>query len=426
MAGKIGTGRGRWARRGVVRDGTLTGGLLAATLPLSHPQQWPGALWWVATGLLVVAMVLRNRRPVTVLVVCTLSVAVHLAQGPQIALIDGSVLVALYTVAARRPRFVSLAALAGLLLVLACWSGYYALRGLVVPGLPVLAFHTHGPSSATDRTPVTNRGEATGAVLWSGPIALGSALFAGWAVGSGSRSRRDYLDQLRERARDLERERDQRAALAVAAERGRISREMHDVVAHGLSLIVIQAQGAAAALDDYPAETRAALAAIVHSGRASLTDMRRVLEAMGEVDDAWHPQPGLAQVPTLLEQVRQAGIGVQLRVDGDPAPLPAPVDLSAYRIVQEALTNVMKHAGAGSSAEVLLSYRDTAVDIEVGDDGTATSDSVATDCTESATGNGLRGMRERVRLLGGRFTAGPGIGAGFRVNATLPIRTPRA
>ncbi|MEU8386411.1 histidine kinase, partial [Streptosporangium sp. NPDC048865] len=221
-------------------------------------------------------------------------------------------------------------------------------------------------------------------------------------------------------ARDLEREREQSGALAVAAERGRISRELHDVVAHGLSLIVIQAQGGAATLDVEPAETRAALAAIVHTGRESLADMRRVLGALGEVGDAWHPQPGLAHLPALVDQVRRTGTGVRLDIEGVAVSLPAPLDLSAYRIVQEALTNVMKHAGPGASASVVLAYAASALDIRVADDG------VAVPVRGTRQGNGIGGMRERVRLLGGHFGAGPLPGGGFEVRATLPIEASHA
>ena len=269
-------------------------------------------------------------------------------------------------------------------------------------------------------------------VGWGGLPLLGSVLVAAWAVGSGSRTRRAYLDELHARARDLERDRDQRAALAVAAERGRISRELHDVVAHGPSVMVIQAQGGAAALAHRPAATQAALAAIVATGRDSLADMRRVLAAVGEPDARWHPAPGLAALPALLAQVRRTGTPVRLRIDGTPVALPSPVDLSAYRIVQEALTNTMKHARSGATAEVVLGYRYTEISIEVVDDGqpptvAGTDDPAAAGppsngpSGDGQRGNGLRGMHERVRLLGGRLAAGPEPGGGFAVGAAIPV-----
>jgi signal transduction histidine kinase len=403
---------GEQARWAAVREAAPAVGLLAVALLLDRSLE-RGVPWWAATLAAVVAVGLRNRWPVTMLVVCTLSTAVHLLQGRPVGIADIGLLIVLYAVSVHRPRTVSAAALAGLLLTLACWSGAYALRGRLVPGLPVLAFQvTH---SAPGRAKLVAGGRPGGAARWSGPVVLGSLLVAGWTAGSGSRSRRAYLDQLAARARDLDREREQSGALAVAAERGRISRELHDVVAHGLSLIVIQAMGGEAALDTEPAETRAALAAIVHTGRESLADMRRVLGALGEVGDAWHPQPGLAHLPALVDQVRRTGTGVRFEIEGVAAPLPAPLDLSAYRIVQEALTNVMKHAGPGASASVVLSYAASALDIRVADDGAAVP------AGNAPPGSGIGGMRERVRLLGGRFRACALPGGGFEVCATIPI-----
>jgi signal transduction histidine kinase len=400
--------RAWWA----VREAAPAAGLLAVVLLLDQSPE-RGVLWWAATLVAVVAVGLRNRWPVTMLVVCTLSAAAHLLLGRPVGIIDICVFIVLYAVSVHRSRAVSAAALAVLLLILACWSGVYALRGRLVPGFPVLAFQvTHPPAG---RAKFVAGGRPGGAARWSGPVVFGSLLVAGWAAGSGSRNRRAYLDQLAARARDLDREREQSGALAVAAERGRISRELHDVVAHGLSLIVIQAMGGEAALDVEPAETRAALAAIVHTGRESLADMRRVLGALGEVGDAWHPQPGLAQLPALVDQVRRTGTGVRLDIEGVAAPLPAPLDLSAYRIVQEALTNVIKHAGPGASASVALTYAASALDIRVADDGSAVP------VPTNPPGNGIRGMRERVRLLGGHFRACPLPGGGFEVCARLPI-----
>jgi signal transduction histidine kinase len=403
--------------RPAVRDAGLAAGLLGVAVVLGPPYRPISPFWWVTTGAVVIAVGLRSRWPVVTLAVGVAGTALHIALGALIGVTDTAVLIFVYTVAARRSRRVSLAVLTAVLLIMLGWSGWYTLRGRLVPGMPVIAFQvkhaTAGAPPTNDRTVLIAGDRASGAARWSGPVVLGSALFAAWAVGYGTRSRQAYLDQATARAEDLEREQGQRAALAVAAERGRISRELHDVVAHGLSLIVIQAQGGAAALDVHPAATRAALDAIVRTGRGSLTDMRRVLDAMGEVDDTWHPQPGLAQLPTLIDHVRQAGTAVRLRVDGTAVPLPVPVDLSAYRIVQEALTNVMKHAGVGARADVVIAYRETALHLRITDNGAA---------VKTTTGNGISGMRERVRLLGGAFTAGPGAAEGFEVTAVLPIR----
>jgi signal transduction histidine kinase len=280
----------------------------------------------------------------------------------------------------------------------------------VAPPQPFPGERFDPPPPPPDRFP----DERSWAIAWNDLPGLTLMLIAAWAIGSGTRSRRAYLVTLRARAVDLEREQGQRAVLAVAAERGRISRELHDVVAHGLSVMVIQAQGGAAALDNRPADTRAALEAIVKTGRDSLADMRRVLGTVGEVDDAWHPQPGLPRLPALLSQVREAGTPVRLRIEGAPLQLPSAVDLTAYRIVQEALTNTMNHASAGASAQVVVTYAESAVHIEVSDDGIGAGH-------DDGCGNGLRGMRERVKLLGGRLDAGPGPQGGFFVRVTLPI-----
>ena len=249
---------------------------------------------------------------------------------------------------------------------------------------------------------------------WGGIPVLGSLLVVAWAIGWGVQSRRAYLGELRARARDLERERDQQAALAVAAERARITRELHDVVAHGLAVIVMQAQGGAAAFAKRPADTLAALDTIVATGRASLADIRHVLSASGQLDDPARPVPGLAQLPRLIDQVRQAGTPVQLHINGSPRPLPTGVDVSSYRIVQEALTNTMKHAGPGARAQVVVSYGSDELRIEASDNGAGESAS-------GGTGNGLRGMRERAALLGGEVAAGPGPDGGYVVRARIPL-----
>jgi signal transduction histidine kinase len=273
-------------------------------------------------------------------------------------------------------------------------------------------------STAPDRQPhsvmAVRGGKGVWIPGWTSLFLIGSGLLAAWAIGAGARNRRAYMDQFRARAQDLERDRHRQAELAVAAERARISRELHDVVAHGLSVIVLQAQGGAAALEVRPRDTQTALEAIVRTGRESLTELRRVLAVVG-VDDAWHPRPGLAHLSILLDQVRLAGTPVELRITGAPAPLPSTVDFTAYRIVQEALTNTMKHGGKGTTAEVTLEYLSTVLDIDVADTGRSPRR------PGDGGGNGLRGMAERVRLLGGALATGPVPDGGFRVHAVLPI-----
>ena len=434
------------ARRPLVQDAALAFSLLLVCVLANDPQSvvvaiadkpgshaWDGEvmlwIWWAATALTMAAITFRRSLPVPMLVAATVTAAVHLVQVAPPMVVDTGVLILLFTVAAHRGRAVALASLGGLLLLVTGWSAYSALNDLPVPGLPntvVRIGDRSGPSIGDDVTTI-ERGAASNA--WNTASVAGLALVAAWAIGSSVYNRRALLGQLHARALDLERERDHRATLAVAAERGRISRELHDVVAHGLSMIVIQAQGGAAALDDRPTDTRTALEAIVKTGRDSLADMRRAVGALGEVDDSWQPQPGLAHLPALLSQVRQTGTPVRLQVEGTVAELPSAVDLSAYRLIQEALTNTMKHAGTGATAEVSVCFRPAELSLEVRDDGRAApgDDSLGPDSLTGddgltdAGGNGLRGMRERVKLLGGRLEAGPAPEGGFVVRATLPI-----
>lgn len=424
-----------WSRRPGLQDAALAAALLAACVLINAPSQTvvtaagpvvqadlgPDVLgWWIATAFAVCGVALRRRWPVPMLVVCTLAAGAHLALLVPLMIIDLSVPILLYTVAVRHGRPMSLALLVWLLLVVAGWSLYAANNHLSVPGLPDRFSAAEPPPASGDQPSSVQLRQGAGVLqdTWSGVLVLGSVLLASWAMGSSTRSSRAYLQQLHARAQDLERERDQQAVLAAAEERERISRELHDVVAHGLSVMVTQAQGAAAALDNQPGDTRTALSAIVETGRESLADMRRVLARMDGTDHPWRPQPGLADLPALVTQVTDAQTPVQLRIEGTPTTLPPQVDLSAYRIVQEALTNTMKHAGPGASATVVLTYGDTHVQVEIRDTGSGVTG------TDDRGGNGLRGMRERARLLGGQLTAGAGPTGGFVVRATLPILEP--
>jgi signal transduction histidine kinase len=209
-----------------------------------------------------------------------------------------------------------------------------------------------------------------------------------------------------------QRERDVAARQAVADERARIARELHDVVAHSVSVMVVQAQAGPRLIAD-PEGARGAFRAIEQSGREALVELRRllgVLRATGPAADA--PQPGLGSLQSLVDQVREAGLRVDLRVEGDPVQLPAGVDLSAYRIVQEALTNTIKHAGA-AEAEVLVRYGAGALDLEIVDNGSGPA-------ANGHQGHGLIGIRERVALFGGEMQAGARDGHGYAVRARLP------
>jgi signal transduction histidine kinase len=429
MIKQLATALRDWSRRPAWQDPALAGALLTTCLLVNDPDAVVGGLaggseearlllWWAATAVAVAGVAFHRRWPLAMLALCTLSAATHLAVATPVMIIDLGVPILLHTVAARHGRAVSLSVLTGLMLLATGWSVFFAHPLLGPPNVvvPVTAAPL-GPG----QTMTVSRSTWTDS--WRDLAVLGSLLITSWATGSGARSRRAYLDELHAHTRDLARERDQRAALAVAAERGRISRELHDVVAHGLSVMVIQGQGGAAALDNRPADTRTALDTIVRTGRDSLAEMRRVLATVGEMDDTWQPPPGLARLPSLLDRVRKAGTPVRLHVDGIPAALPPTVDLSAYRIVQEALTNTMKHATQDATASVTLGYRDREIGIEVRDNGpSGAANGGSHNGGDTGRGNGLRGMRERVRLLGGRLTTGPDPTGGFVVRAALPIQ----
>jgi signal transduction histidine kinase len=254
---------------------------------------------------------------------------------------------------------------------------------------------------------------------WSllGDAALAvSPVFAGLWV----RQQRLRAQALEELAEQLKREREERARSAAAEERSRIARELHDEVAHAMSVIAVQADAAEGALEHDPALVRRPLLAIRETAREALADMRRVVGALRDDDRAGlAPEPGLARATKLVEDTRTAGLDVELRVEGEPMPLPPALDLAAYRVLQEGLTNVRKHAAA-KRVEVIVRYSSDAVDVEVSDDGDGSG-------TEGGSGRGLAGLRERVALLGGSFVAGPRA-HGFALRVSLPLGTsvPRA
>jgi signal transduction histidine kinase len=229
-----------------------------------------------------------------------------------------------------------------------------------------------------------------------------------WTLGA-------YLGELRARAARAEREREAEARHAVAEEQARIARELHDVLAHNVSVMVVQAAAGADVFDTSPERARQALGAIEATGRQALTELRHLLNAKPVDAEALAPQPGLARLEALAGQVRAAGLAVELRVEGEPFPLPSGADVSAYRIVQEALTNTLKHAHA-TKASVLVRYGRDAVELEVRDDGRATARS-----GDGSGGRGVIGMRERAALYGGDLRAAREPGGGFAVRAHFPI-----
>jgi signal transduction histidine kinase len=231
------------------------------------------------------------------------------------------------------------------------------------------------------------------------------------------RDRQLRADTLAARAELLEREHELRANQAVAEERARIARELHDLVAHNVSVMVVQAGAERHALPDGQESTREALTSIEYAGRQALAEARRLLGMLrrGGEHEGLEPQPSVDQIDLLVEQIQRAGLPVELHIEGERAPLPAGVDLCAYRIVQEGLTNALKHAGP-AHAEVLLRYAALGLDIEVRDDGHGLSEA-----NGDGAGHGLIGMRERVALYGGSLETGPRKGGGFQIHAHLPL-----
>ena len=335
-------------------------------------------------------LIFRRRWPIPVLIVTFGATLLHASLASNESVNEGiGSLVALFTVAERYDRRVSVPAAAGvaagfILLTLSKADLQLALSGLISTTLGV------------------------GVV---------------WALGDWVKTRRRYADAIEQSARILEADREDRSRRAVQRERERIARELHDIVTHHVSVIVIQAGAGLTALGDRPDPARTALEAIDRTSRQALSDMRLMLGMLGDpmaTDPAREPVPGLQRLGELIEEVRSAGLAVELSVEGDRRPLDDGIELSAYRIVQEALTNTLKHA-RGARARVRLGYEPRALDIEVTDHGGSGSQDLG---EGSAGGRGLIGMRERVALFGGDLET-VSITGGFRVHARLPIE-PRA
>jgi signal transduction histidine kinase len=249
-------------------------------------------------------------------------------------------------------------------------------------------------------------------------VAVSAFVVAAGALGVYMRTRRQHIAALHERARQLERERDQQAQLATAAERARIAREMHDVVAHNLSVMIALADGARLTTVQDPGKAERAMDAVSSTGREALAEMRRLLGVLRDDEQAGTPltpQPGIDALDGLLEQVRGAGLHTRLTRTGAPAELSPGAQLAVYRLVQEALTNTLKHARGASSAEVRLHYGADALSLEVLDDGAPTTPPARNG------GHGLAGMRERAAAYGGAVDAGPNRPGGWRVRARIPL-----
>jgi signal transduction histidine kinase len=415
--------------------GYLVNAVLALLLVgLSDPQVRPPnagdaalvlAVYWAFAALSVAGLLIRHRWPLPALGLTVAGAAGHLLvrdwRGTQIGfptLIELAVPITLYAVASRGPsRRVS----AAVLLILV--AGEIAF-GLVV-SLSVGEL-SRPPAASAD---IPGSGDRTGSALSAirnkviEPRMIDLlALALAYALGEGARSRQAHLRTLQQRAADAEREQRQRVALATANERARIGRDLHDVIAHSLTVMVAQAQAAIAAQHRHPQRATDAMREVISVGRDSLSEMRRLVGAFRPAPDPERdlaPPAGVAALPALIERIQAAGLPVHLTVAGAPAHLPAGVELSAYRIVQEALTNTLKHAGPGAAATVRLTLHPEHIDVEVTDDGAGPPADLS-----AMPGNGLRGIAERVNLLGGALSTGPGRAGGFAVRAHLPVTQP--
>jgi signal transduction histidine kinase len=368
--------------------------LLAASLPAAlYVFEAPDSglprgrfvLGWALVLLHTLPLVARRRFPGTVLALVVGSGLAFAALDLPPDILGLAILVAVYSVAAYGSWSVSLAGLAGVevaLVVIQLTPGRTGV-GTLVGNLGVVA--------------------------------------AAWLLGHFAHNYRAYAARLEERTTELEQAREELARRAVTEERLRLARELHDVVAHAMSVIAVQSGVGAHVADTNPQEAAKALAAIEATSRAALDELRRLLDVLRQEDEpqgALAPVPGLADLDSLLAEVGKAGLAVKLQINGTRPPLPAGVDLSAYRIVQEALTNVVKHAGP-AHAQVVVGYRDQDVTVEVIDDGRGAVTSASDGRVGS--GHGLIGMRERVQAFGGDLETGPRPGGGFRVAARLPL-----
>jgi signal transduction histidine kinase len=377
----------RTSRRVLLVDAAFAAALTCAALAeLLVGTPAPDRSW--AAGLLLVAenaiLVARRSHPVAVWAIAGTMVSIYgLGPYPDPWLHYGA-MVSLYSVAAHSSRSTSRrAAVATALIIVGV---------LLVDG---------GNADVVD---------------WTGVLVTSAAA---WLLGENVRTQRAYAEEMTARAEEAERRRDDEARRAVAEERLRLARELHDVTAHHVSVMAIQAEAGQALLPDDPERAAQTLGRIAASAREALDDMRRLLGALRDDGDqdaqGRSPQPGLAALPKLVEEMERAGVPVVLRVEGTPQKLRSSVDVSAYRIVQEALTNVMRHA-PGAHAQVVVRFDPESVHIVVSNDQKAKGEA----SPRNGHGLGLVGMRERAVLLGGRLVAGPDGDDRFVVRARLP------
>ena len=359
-------------------------GLAEATLRQGDKHGPSGPLWFdvIATLAIVLPLFARRRLPFGAPV--TLGVAVAAASFVDKTLIPTGLITILASIAA------------------------FVLMGMLRDRTQALA----GLAFGVGVTAIVAHNDPHGGVP---NFVFSSIVFAiAWAIGFAVSRKFHEADEARERAARAEREREERARLAVADERARVARELHDVVGHSVSVMTVQASAARRLLKPHQEREREALAVVEQTGREALAEMRRMVGVLRRPEEApaLAPQPSLEYVDKLVEHAREAGLPVELRIEGTPEQLPGGVDLTAYRLVQEGLTNALKHANA-HSAEVVVRYGDGEVELIVSDDGRG-------DGSGDGGGHGLVGMRERVSVYGGELEAGPRAGGGYRLRAWLP------
>ncbi|WP_181139238.1 sensor histidine kinase [Streptomyces sp. Ru72] len=379
-------------------DAVLALGVLVAMLatsfadPHGEGATWgartPDALSLVLMVLGAAALVLRRRRPMAVLAVTVALSLVELVTADPRAPVAMSAVVALYTVASTTDRPTT-------------WR-----VGLLTMTVLTAAAMLAGPLPWYAQ-------ENLGLFAWTGMAA---------AAGDAVRSRRAFVQAIRERAERAERTREEEARRRVAEERLRIARDLHDVVAHHIALVNVQAGVAAHVMDKRPDQAKEALSHVREASRSALNELRAtvgLLRQSGDPEAPTEPAPGLARLDELADTFRSAGLPVEVAGADDGTALPAAVDLAAYRVIQEALTNVRKHAGPTAKAEVSVVRVGPDVEITVLDDGPGEDGPPGDD--DGHGGHGLLGMRERVTAVGGSLTTGPRYGGGFRVHAILPV-----
>jgi signal transduction histidine kinase len=377
------------ARHARAADAVIACCVLVIALPSVVTAASDRAWSWLLAVALVLPLVWRRRHPAAVFVVLAAVALVQWTVGLRLGT-DGALLVALYTVAAWETRGRALAAAA----VLEVGALLAAVR--FAPAGDVL----------------------TSLIFLSGLVA------AAFFIGTTVQTRRAYLGALVDRAARAERERDQQARLAATAERARIARELHDIVAHSLTVVVTLAEAATVASSTDPPAAREAMGQVATTGRAALTEMRRLLGVLRtEPDDRSEhhddpgdlaPAPGLDRLDDLVASARTAGLPVRLTVSGRPRDLPSTVEVTAYRVVQESLTNVLKHALDPTRVHVMVRWGGDDLAVQIDDDGRRSAPAAPTG------GHGLIGMRERLALFGGELSAGPEPAGGWRVRALLP------